>query len=358
MATTSQSFPRLPADADPGASAAAASGGVVPLREVVPVGRADSVLDLVGNTPMLEITRLTAGLIPAGVRIFAKLEGFNPGGSVKERPAKKMLEVGIAEGKLKPGKVILDSTSGNTGIALAMLAATLGYPVELVMPSNVSRERKKIVEAYGAKIHYSDPMEGSDGAILMCRKLIQEDPSRYFKPDQYNNEANALAHFETTGPEIWRQTGGEVTHFVAAIGTAGTVMGTGRYLKSQNREVRVIAVEPDDAMHGLEGLKHMASSIVPGIYHEQELDDKIQVGTEEAYEMVYALGQTEGILVGQSSGAAMIAALKVARSIREGTIVTVFCDFGDKYLSTNLWIGWQEWRRERLQQVIAKWKKK
>ena len=277
MATTSQSFPRLPADADLGAPVHVRER-VVPLSEIVPVGRANSTLDLVGNTPLLELKRLTAGLIPAGVRIFAKLEGFNPGGSVKDRPAKKMIEVGIAEGKLKPGKVILDSTSGNTGIALAMIGATLGYPVELVMPSNVSRERKKIVEAYGAKIHYSDPMEGSDGAILLCRKLLAEDPARYFKPDQYNNEANALAHFETTGPEIWRQTSGEVTHFVAAIGTGGTVMGTGRFLKSKSRAVQVIAVEPDDAMHGLEGLKHMASSIVPGIYHEQELDDKIQVG--------------------------------------------------------------------------------
>src|ERR1700691_5418898 len=271
MATTSQSFPRLPADID-----AYARERVVPLSEVVPVDRAISVLDLVGKTPLLEIARLTAGLIPADVRIFAKLEGFNPGGSVKDRPAKKMLEVGIAEGKLKPGKVILDSTSGNTGIALAMLGATRG----------------------------------------------------------------------------------QVTHFVAAIGTGGTVMGTGRFLKSKNSAIKVIAVEPDDAMHGLEGLKHMASSIVPGIYHEKELDDKIPVGTEEAYEMVYALGQTEGILVGQSSGAAMIAALKLAQSIREGNIVTVFCDFGDKYLSTNLWIGWQEWRRERLQQVIAKWNNK
>jgi cysteine synthase B len=356
MATTSQSFPRLPADAEP-RRPPGASDRVAQLREVVPVASANGVLDLIGNTPMLEITRLTAGLIPDGVRIFAKLEGFNPGGSVKDRPAKKMLEVGIAQGKLKPGKVILDSSSGNTGIALAMLGATLGYPVELVMPSNVSRERKKIVEAYGATIHYSDPMEGSDGAIIMCRKLIEADPARYFKPDQYNNEANSLAHFETTGPEIWRQTRGQVTHFVATIGTGGTVMGTGRFLKSKNSAVKVIAVEPDDAMHGLEGLKYMAASIVPGIYHEKELDDKIQVGTEDAYEMVYALGQTEGILVGQSSGAATVAALKLARSLRQGTIVTVFPDFGDKYLSTNLWIGWQEWRRERLQQVIAKWKK-
>jgi cysteine synthase B len=343
----------LPADVNP-----YARERVVPIEEVVPVGRAASVLDLVGNTPLLEISRLTAGLIPAGVRIFAKLEGFNPGGSVKDRPAKKMIELGIAEGKLKPGKVILDSTSGNTGIALAMLGATLGYPVELVMPSNVSRERKKIIEAYGAKIHFSDSMEGSDGAIIMCRELIAKNPERYFKPDQYNNEANSLAHFQTTGPEIWRQTRGEVTHFVAAIGTAGTIMGTGRFLKSKNRNVKVIAVEPDDAMHGLEGLKHMASSIVPGIFHAHELDDKIPVGTEEAYDMVYALGQTEGILVGQSSGAAMIAALKVAQSIREGVVVTIFPDFGDKYLSTNLWIGWQEWSPARLDQFRAKWKKK
>src|ERR1700687_944188 len=327
MATTSQSFPRLPADVNRGASVDVHER-VVPLDEIVPVGRANSVLDLVGNTPLLEVSRLTAGLIPARVRIFAKLEGFNPGGSVKDRPAKKMLEVGIAEGKLKPGKVILDSTSGNTGIALAMLGATLGYPVELVMPSNVSRERKKIIEAYGAKIHFSDSMEGSDGAIIMCRELIAKNPERYFKPDQYNNEANSLAHFQTTGPEIWRQTNGQVTHFVAAIGTGGTIMGAGRFLKSKNRNVKVIAVEPDDAMHGLEGLKHMASSIVPGIYRANELDDKIPVGTEEAYDMVYALGQTEGILVGQSSGAAMIAALKVAQSIREGTVVTIFPDFG------------------------------
>jgi S-sulfo-L-cysteine synthase (O-acetyl-L-serine-dependent) len=325
---------------------------------VVPAERANNVLELIGNTPLLEIRRLTAGLIRPGVRIFAKLEGFNPGGSVKDRPAKKMIEVGLASGALKPGKVILDSTSGNTGIALAMVGAIIGYPVELVMASNVSRERKKIIEAYGAKPIYSDPMEGSDGAIRKCRELIAEKPERYFKPDQYNNEANSLAHFETTGPEIWRQTRGQVTHFVAGIGTGGTIMGAGRYLKSQNPDVKVVAVEPDDELHGLEGLKHMATSIVPGIYHEQELDEKISVATEEAYEMVYALGQSEGILVGQSAGAAMIAALRIARTLREGCVVTVFADFGDKYLSTNLWIGWQEWRRERLAQVISKWRKK
>jgi cysteine synthase B len=321
----------------------------------VPVASALSVLELIGNTPLLEISRLTEGLLRPDVHIFAKLEGFNPGGSVKDRAARKMLELGLARGELRPGKVILDSTSGNTGIALAMVGAALGYPVELVMAANVSRERKKIIEAFGAKPIYSDPLEGSDGAIVLCRKISAANPDRYFKPDQYNNQANPLAHFETTGPEIWRQTAGAVTHFVAGIGTSGTIMGTSRYLKSQNPAVKVIAVEPDDAMHGLEGLKHMASSIVPGIYHENELDDKIGVSTEDAYEMVYGLGQLEGILVGQSSGAAMVAALKVACGLRAGCVVTIFSDFGDKYLSTNLWIGWNQWRRERLDRLVSKW---
>lgn len=340
MVTISQSSPRSPAETKP---------------EVVPVQRANNVLDLIGNTPMLELRKVTAGILRPDVRLFAKLEGFNPGGSVKDRPVRKMVQVGIESGELRPGKVIIDSTSGNTGIALAMVGAVLGYPVELVMASNVSRERKKIIEAFGAKPIFSDPMEGSDGAIRLCRRIIKENPERYFKPDQYNNEANSLAHFETTGPEVWRQTAGQVTHFVAGIGTSGTIMGTGRYLKSRNPDVKVIAVEPDDPMHGLEGLKHMASSIVPGIYHEESFDAKMQVSTEDAYEMVYALGQVEGVLVGQSAGAAMIAAVRIARSLKEGCVVTVFPDFGDKYLSTNLWIGWQQWRRERLQKIVGKW---
>ena len=324
-------------------------------EEHVPAARAHSVLELIGNTPLLEITRVSAGLLRPGVRLFAKLEGFNPGGSVKDRAARHMIELGLKRGELRPGKTIIDSTSGNTGIALAMVGAALGYAVEIVMASNVSRERKKIIEAFGAKPIYSDPLEGSDGAIVMARKIITADPDRYFKPDQYNNEANPLAHFETTGPEIWRQTCGRITHFVAGVGTGGTVMGTGRYLKAQNPAVRVIGVEPDDAMHGLEGLKHMASSIVPGIFHAEELDDRLAVGTEDAYEMVYALGQVEGVLVGQSCGAALVAALRVARSLREGCVVTVFPDFGDKYLSTNLWIGWEQWRKERLQKLVGKW---
>ena len=301
---------------------------------------ARSVLDLVGNTPLVEIHKVRDG-VPDAVRLFAKLEGFNPGGSVKDRPAKKMIEAGLAAGKLVPGKTILDSTSGNTGIGLAMVGAALGYAVRLVMPENVSIERKRVIRAYGAEIVFSDPMEGSDGAIRLCRQILAEDPERYFKPDQYNNPANPLAHYEGTGPEIWRQTEGRVTHFVAAIGTSGTIMGTGRYLKEQNPVIQVVAAEPEDAFHGLEGLKHMASSIVPGIYQEAELDQKIGIATDDAYNMVYRLGREEGLIVGQSCGAAHLAALAVARRLTAGTIVTIFPDFGDRYLSTNLWLGWQ-----------------
>jgi cysteine synthase B len=303
--------------------------------------KVESVLDLIGNTPLLEIRKITEGL-PPDVRIYVKLEGFNPGGSVKDRPALRMVQEGIRAGKLKPGKTILDSTSGNTGIALAMIGKVLGYPVQLVVPGNVSAERKLIIRAYGADVTYSDPLEGSDGAIRLCRTILEENPSRYFKPDQYFNPMNPQAHYETTGPEIVRQTNGKITHLVAGIGTGGTIMGTGRYLKEISPAIKIIAVEPDDALHGLEGLKHMASSIVPGIYNEQELDDKIPVSTEDAYAMVYRLSQEEGVLVGQSSGAAMFAALKLARKLDRGSVVTVFPDFGDKYLTTNLWVGWRD----------------
>src|SRR5882724_3389302 len=299
-----------------------------------------SALQLIGNTPLVEIRRVRDGVAP-GVRILGKLEGFNPGGSVKDRPALKMIEDGLARGRLVPGKTILDSTSGNTGIALAMVGAALGYPVKLVMPGNVSLERKRVVAAFGAEVVYSDPLEGSDGAIRLCRTLLAEDPERYFKPDQYNNPANPQAHYETTGPEIWRQTAGTVTHFIAGIGTGGTIMGTGRYLKEQHPGVCIVAAEPEDAFHGLEGLKHMASSIVPGIYHEEQLDGKIGAPTEDSYELVHRIGAIEGLVVGQSSGANLYGALQVARTLERGTVVTIFCDFGDRYLSTNLWIGWQ-----------------
>lgn len=305
------------------------------------LAKVESSLDLIGNTPLLEISRITEG-IPSGVKIYAKLEGLNPGGSVKDRPALRMIQEGLRSKKLVSGKTILDSTSGNTGIALAMIGSVLRYPVELVMPGNVSVERKHIIGAYGAKVTYSDPMEGSDGAIRLCRKILEAHPEKYFKPDQYFNPMNPQAHYENTGPEIYRQTNGTITHFVAGIGTGGTVMGTGRYLKEVNPKVQVIAVEPDDALHGLEGLKHMASSIVPGIYHEEELDAKIPVSTEDAYSMVYRLSQEEGVLVGQSSGAALFASIKIARQLRTGVIVTIFPDFGDKYLTTNLWVGWRD----------------
>jgi S-sulfo-L-cysteine synthase (O-acetyl-L-serine-dependent) len=313
---------------------------LVPSRPTEPA-KVESILDLIGNTPLLEIRRVS-GVFSPDVKVYVKLEGTNPGGSVKDRPALRMVQEGLTTKNLRPGKTILDSTSGNTGIALAMVGSVLRYPVELVMPGNVSVERKQIIAAYGAKVTYSDPMEGSDGAIRLCRKILEAAPEKYFKPDQYFNPMNPQSHYENTGPEIYRQTNGKVTHFVAGIGTGGTIMGTGRYLKEVNPHIQIIAVEPDDALHGLEGLKHMATSIVPGIYHEEELDQKIPVSTEDAYSMVYRLSQEEGLLVGQSSGAALFAALKIARTLRSATIVVIFPDFGDKYLTTNLWVGWRD----------------
>ena len=305
------------------------------------LAKVDTVTELIGNTPLVEIRSVARGLSP-GVRVLAKLEGFNPGGSVKDRAALRMIREAVRTGQLRPGQTIIESTSGNTGIAIAMIGAALGYPVRLVLPSNVSEERKGIIRFFGGDIVYSNPMEGSDGAIRLCREIVGEEPGTYFKPDQYFNPMNSQAHYETTGPEIHRQTGGSVTHFVAGIGTGGTVMGTGRFLKERDPRIRVIAAEPDAALHGLEGLKHMASSIVPGIYHEEDLDLKIPVSTEDAYEMVYRLSQEEGLLVGQSSGAALDAALQIARQLTHGTVVTVFPDFGSRYMTTNLWTTWKE----------------
>ena len=295
-----------------------------------------SAIELVGNTPLVRINRITKGL-KKGVEIYAKLEWYNPGGSVKDRAALWMIEEAEKAGHLTRDKVILDSTSGNTGIAYAWIAAIKGYQVELVMPSNVSEERKKIIKAYGARIIFSDPMEGSDGAIRVAEKLYRENPERYYKPDQYNNPSNPKAHYETTGPEIIEQTGGRITHFIAGIGTGGTIMGTGRRLKEFNPDIKVIAAEPEAPLHGLEGLKHMASSIVPGIYHEEELDGKIPIPTEEAYDMARRLAREEGLFVGQSSGAAMWGALELAKTLDEGVIVTIFPDSGDKYISKGLW---------------------
>ena len=310
----------------------------MPVRTDETRGGPTGITSLIGNTPLVEIRGWRDELAP-NVRILAKLEGFNPAGSVKDRPAWNMVRRGIESGALRPGKTIIDSTSGNTGIALAMIGAALGYPVKLVMPDNVSRERKRIIGAYGAQIVFSSGLEGSDGALLMCREIYESDRDAYFKPDQYFNEANPEAHFLTTGPEIWEQTGGQITHFVGSIGTGGTIMGTGRYLKSRNRAIQIVAVEPDDAFHGIEGLKHMASSIVPGIYKEHELDRKVGVATDAAYDMVHRLAREEALLLGQSSGAAMVGALEVARPLDRGCVVVLFPDFGDRYLSTNVWMA-------------------
>lgn len=295
-----------------------------------------SVIDLVGNTPLVRINSITRDL-PPEVEVYAKLEGYNPGGSVKDRAALSMILDAEASGRLTKDKVILDSTSGNTGIAYAWIGAVKGYRVELVVPANVSEERKKILHAFGAHVIYSNPLEGSDGAIRLAWKLYVDDPEKYCKLDQYNNPSNPLAHFNGTGAEIIEQTEGRITHFVASIGTGGTVMGTGRRLKEYNKDIRVVAVEPAGAFHGLEGLKHMASSIVPGIYHEEELDEKVPAPTEESYAMAKRLAREEGLLVGQSSGAAMWGAIEVARKLKKGVVVAIFPDGGDKYLSTRLW---------------------
>jgi len=296
-----------------------------------------TILDLIGHTPLVRLTRLTRHL-PDEVRIYAKLERFNPGGSVKDRAALWMIREGLATGALAPGKTILDSTSGNTGIALAMIGAALGYPVRLVMPGNVSDERKRICRAFGAELIFSDPLEGSDGAILEARRVHALDPGRYFKPDQYNNPANPRAHEESTGPEIWKDTAGAVTHFIASLGTSGTLVGTGRYLRRMNPGIRIVAAEPDSPFHGIEGLKHIESSIVPGVYDASVHDEKIGISTEDAYHYTQQLASVEGILSGQSCGCATAAALVLAERLaaegKAGSIVAIFPDGGEKYLST------------------------
>jgi len=312
------------------------SEGIMTLKMDIHRASARTAIDLVGNTPLVRINRITASL-PKGVEIYAKLEGYNPGGSVKDRPALRMIEDAEEAGRLTKEKVLLDSSSGNTGIAYAWIGAVKGYKVDLVVPENVSEERKKTLNAFGAHVIFSSPMEGSDGAIRLAWKLYVENAEKYCKLDQYNNPSNSLAHYDTTGPEIIEQTDGAVTHLVASIGTGGTVMGTGRRLKEFNRNIEVVAVEPDTSFHGLEGLKHMESSIVPGIYHEESLDRKVPTPTEAAYDMVKRLAREEGLLVGQSSGAAMWGAMEVARKLTKGVIVAIFPDSGDRYLSTRVW---------------------
>ncbi|MCR4320526.1 MAG: cysteine synthase family protein [Candidatus Brocadiaceae bacterium] len=298
-----------------------------------------SISDRIGNTPLLKINRITNVLKNRDVEIYAKSEWFNPGGSVKDRPALRIIEDAEKSGRLNRDKIIVDSTSGNTGIAYALIGASKGYKVTLVMPQNVSEERKMIVRAFGAKIVFTDPLLGSDGAMIEAKRLVNEEPSKYFYADQYNNPSNWKAHYETTGVEIWEQTGGEVTHFIACLGTSGTLMGTGRRLKEYNPDIQVISVEPSTSIHGLEGMKHMATSIVPGIYDDRFPDRKLMVDTEDAYAAVKRLASEEGFFVGYSSGAALVASMKVANEIDRGLIVAIFPDRGDRYLSTSFWAG-------------------
>jgi cysteine synthase B len=300
------------------------------------VATADSVVDLIGNTPLVRLRRFESE-VPAGVELYAKAEWTNPGGSVKDRAALRMILEGERAGCLQPGRTILDATSGNTGIAYAMIGAARGYRVRLCVPENVTPERKRVLRVYGAEIVFTNPLEGSDGAIREVRRLYAADPERYFYPDQYNNPANCQAHYDTTGPEILTQTGGRLTHFVAGLGTSGTFMGAGRYLRDHKPDVQLISVQPDSPLNGLEGLKHMDTAIVPGIYDPSLADVDLRVSTEDAYEATRRLAVEEGVLVGISSGAALAAGLRIARTAATGVVVMVFCDGGEKYLSERFW---------------------
>lgn len=292
--------------------------------------------EAVGNTPLLPLRRITAH-IPEGVDVFAKAEWLNPGGSIKDRPARNILRKALAEGLLPPGKRLLDSTSGNMGIAYATLGVSLDVPITLTIPANASPERLKILRALGAELILTDPLEGSDGAIREARRLAAETPERYYYARQYENPANWEAHYLTTGPEIERQTGGQVTHLVLGLGTTGTLMGTGRYLREQIPDLQVIAFEPDSPFHGLEGLKHIPSAIQPAIYDPAFPDRTLEVDTEAAHAMTLRLAREEGFFVGVSSGAAAVAALQIAESLSSGLVVTAFPDGGYKYLSEKFW---------------------
>lgn len=296
----------------------------------------ESILVHIGNTPLLRLRRIPQELGKPRVEIYAKAEWLNPGGSIKDRAALRIVEDAERSGLLTPEKILLDSTSGNTGIAYALICAVKGYRCTLVMPANVSRERILTVRAYGASVVFSDPLEGSDGALLLARELYEKNPERYYLPCQYDNPSNWLAHYDTTGVEILKQTGGRITHFIAGVGTSGTVVGTGRRLKEFRENIQICSVEPDSGFHGLEGLKHIESAIVPGIYDPSVIDRRLFVKTETAYEMSRRLALEEGMLVGKSSGAALVGALEVARDLDEGVLVVVFPDGGSRYLSTSL----------------------
>jgi cysteine synthase B len=299
-----------------------------------------SLMERIGNTPMLRLDALTRDV--PGIALLGKAEWYNPGGSVKDRAAANIVAEGRRAGLLREGKTLLDATSGNTGIAYAMLGAAEGFPVTLCMPENVSRERKQILHGYGANILYTDPGDGSDGAIRMARELAAKHPDLYFYADQYSNDANWKAHYCTTANEIWQQTQGRITHFVSMLGTSGTFVGTTRRLKELNPAVQCISLQPDSSFHGIEGAKHMASAIVPKIYDSRLADQNIEIATEDAYAMARQLSRGAGLLVGISAAAAVVGCLKIARELplrkeQEAVIVTILCDSGEKYLSERFW---------------------
>jgi len=308
--------------------------------------QATEIVDLIGYTPLIRLRRITHHL-PESIEIYGKAEWFNPGGSVKDRPAWNIVRTAIERGELGGGKRLLDATSGNTGIAFAMIGAALGFGVTLCVPANVSTERKRILKAYGAEVIYTDPLEGSDGAIRKARELYARYPDRYYYADQYNNPANWQAHYETTGVEIWQQTEGRITHFVAGLGTTGTFVGVGRRLREYRRDIQLIALQPDSPFHGLEGLKHLETAIVPGIYDPTLADANLAISTEDAYAMARRLAREEGLLVGVSAAAAVVGSLRVAEAILRdaeqrgeephAVIVTILCDSADKYLSERFW---------------------
>jgi cysteine synthase B len=309
---------------------------VLPMSsEIEEACRKTAVLDTIGNTPLIHLERIGAG--HPHVAVYAKAEWFNPGGSVKDRPALEMIEQGELSGKLKPGKILLDATSGNTGIAYAMIGAIRGIPVRLAMPENVTPERLKILEAYGADLVLTSGREGSDGAIRAARKMYSENRDLYFYPDQYANPANWQAHYQSTAVEIYQQTGGRITHFVTGLGTSGTFVGITRRLKEFNPAIECTAMQPDSPLHGLEGMKHMPSSIIPPIYDSRLADRQVEVSTEAAQDMVRRLAREEGLLVGISAGANVVAAVEIAKALDSGVVVTVLCDGGMKYLNERFW---------------------
>lgn len=300
------------------------------------VAGATDITELVGNTPLVRFNNVTRDLA-SGVSVYAKAEFFNPGGSVKDRPALSMVRDGERRGLLRPGKTIIDASSGNTGIAYAWIGAALGYPVRICLPENASPERKRILKAFGVDVVLTSPLEGSDGAQRRAKEIVAEDSARYFYPDQYNNPANWQAHYYGTAPEIWEQTEGRITHFVAGLGTTGTFVGTTRRLKELNPAIECFSFQPDGPLHGLEGMKHLETALVPGIWEPEAPDRELWASTEEAYNMVRRLAREEGVFVGITSGAAVAMALQVARTLTKGVVVTILCDGADKYLSERFW---------------------